>query len=231
MIGFQLFLYTINDETKLNYITMSMSLFSQGTLAIVSLYMLKRYYGTQVFGKSYIFLFSGIMSVLVGDLSYNILLLFDYDPTLSISDIFFLGFYACMSLHLYFIIKNFKKKFDKKDFLIMLIVVFAILSTYSLITFNETQNFILDFYYKIFITCSAIVAAFAFFGIRVLIKIPLGRSWLIITIGILVGTISDVWFLHAITFELFTLSHESNQLWHVSYFIILYGLYKTTKAT
>lgn len=232
VIAFQFFLYEIDDETELNHVTMGMSLFSQGILAIASLYMVKRHYHTQVFGKSYIFLFTGVMLVLVGDVVYNILLLFDYDPFPSISDIFFFGFYLFMSLYLYMIIRNFKKSLDRKDAAIMFSAIMITVLAYSILTYSEIHEFNFDFYYCIlFVFGSATVVGFAIIGVRTLRSIPLGRSWMIIVVGILIGVISDVWFCYASTSGFFTLSHESNQLWNVSYFVILYGLYKTTKAT
>jgi|GEM_PF-2654859 hypothetical protein len=231
MIIFQLFLYQINDETKLNHATMFMSLFSQGILAITSLYMVKRHYKTEVFGKSYIFLFIGIISVLVGDLMYNVLLMFNYNPHSFITDGLFIVFYLFMSLHLYMIVKNFKRGFDRKDAVVMFSVILITVLAYSIFTYNKIHEFNFDFYYgMIFVFGSAVVAGFAMIGLKTFKKIPLGRPWMIITVGILLGTIADVWYIYADITGFFTLDHGSNQLWYASYFVILYGIFKTTKA-
>ena len=59
--------------------------------AIAGLFVAKRYFGTMVFGKSYLLLSLGFLSVFLGEVAYLIYdLILNIEPYPSIADIFFL---------------------------------------------------------------------------------------------------------------------------------------------
>ena len=103
-VGYQLYASSdyVTDES------MSFADFSYGissiAVGITAFFVAKRYRGSPVFGKTYLALALGFVSLFVGDLIYNYyLLVLDEDPYPSIADAFFIAFYAFAGYH---IVKN-----------------------------------------------------------------------------------------------------------------------------
>ena len=103
-IGYQVYASSdyVSDEA------MSFADFSFGlsslAVGITALFVAKRYRGSPVFGKTYLALAIGFITLFVGDMIYNYyLLVLDEDPYPSIADVFFIAFYAFAGYH---IVKN-----------------------------------------------------------------------------------------------------------------------------
>ena len=104
----QYYIMEFPDEEEMTIATFSLSIAS-AIAAITSFSVSKRYWGSEVFGKTYLALAISFCFVLAGDLTY---IYYDWyteeAPYPSIADVFFLLFYPFAAYHLVGNIKHFK---------------------------------------------------------------------------------------------------------------------------
>jgi len=231
VVGFQAYLNTLSDEMDVENSIIVISVVSQLATAIAALVISKRYWGTHVFGKSYLALAVAFFSVFLGEALYNIFLfVYEIDPYPSIADIFFFLLYPFTCIHLILNIRFFQTKVRTVDKLWVIALSIVIILFYSYYSFLETAEINLDFYYGIsFVGGAAIITSLSILGTKILWNVPLGRSWLILMIGIMIGTIGDVWYHYLEITESFDTSHIVNLFWYASYWVIVYALYKHGK--
>ncbi len=231
VVAFQAYLNTLLDEVDVENSIIVISIVSQLATAIMALVISKRYWGTHVFGKSYLALALAFFSVFVGEALYNIFLfVYEIDPYPSIADIFFFLLYPFTCIHLILNIRFFQKKVRTVDKLWVIGLTVAITLFYSYYSFLETEEINIDFYYGIsFVAGAATITSFSILGTRILWTVPLGRSWFILMIGIMIGTIGDIWYQHLEITEIYDTSHVVNLFWYASYWVIVYSLYKHGK--
>ncbi len=228
---FQVILNSFLEDNDVENSIIAVSLVSQLATAIAALVVSKRYWGTHVFGKSYLALSLAFFCVFLGEALYNVYaFVFEIDPYPSIADVFFFLLYPFTCIHLILNIRFFQPKVGKFDKLWVIALTATIVLFYSYYSFLETNQINFDFYYGIiFVAGAAVITSLAILGTKILWNVPLGRSWFLLMIGIMIGTIGDVWYHHLEISESYDTSHIVNLFWYASYWVIVYALYKHGK--
>ena len=234
-IGFQILLFS--DLSDNEEFTIDDGFYLAGILGcgIAGTIVSKKYWGSEVFGKAYLFLGIGFFSWFIGDTMY-----FYYDYVLKIdtwptpADVFFVGFYVLATLHLYLNSRYFRKDWNAPMKISIIVIPIVIVATYTIVAFFEWGDYEelpFDLFYgAIFAAGSAIVLAFAVVGVSVFRQSILGKVWLLLAIGIFLSTLADVWYVYLEIFEVFTSQHPANTIWVASFMIIIYALYKHQKT-
>lgn len=231
VIGFHLYLNALVDETDIENSVTIVSIASPLAVGISALVISKRYWQSNVLGKSYLALATAFLFVSFGEISYILLeFVYDIDPYPSFADIFFFLLYPLSMIHLIINIRFFSKKIRLSNKLGIIALASVLTLSYSYFAFMETQEFNFDFAYGIvFVSGSSAVLSTAIFGTRVVSKIPLGRAWLILMLGITLGMVADFWYNLLEISGSYTVVHVVNLLWYASYWIIVYSLFKHRK--
>ena len=210
---------------------------------IASILVAKKYRGSAMFTKAYLFLGLGFFAWFVGGIIflYYGLVLESY-PYPSPGDLFFVITYCLAICHLYLNTKYFKKEFGKGLKAIIVIIPILAVILFSIFAFviwegnvdgdEYNQNdLIFDLAYgNIFVVGGSLLFAFVVVGILVFRKSALREVWLLLASGILLWAIADAIFTYLLTIEEFTNDHPVNTLWFTSFMLILYALYKHYKV-
>lgn len=200
-------------------------------VSISSFIISKRYWGTTVFGKSYLFLGLGFLSYAIAEvLYYSFDLFLGIEPYPSIADIFFFALYPLALSHLLINIKFFTPSISLKQKIgIVLIPIFFII-TYSLMSFTELDEPNFDYYYGIiFVAGASTTLSFAMLGAKIFRQGMLGVAWLLLVIGILINAVGDVWYYNLEIFGAYYDAHPVTVVWYVSNLLMIYALYKHQK--
>ena len=230
-----------SDDEEMQITTFSYAI-SSAVAAIAAFIVGKRYWGSAVFGKTYIALAIAFLLGAVGDGMY---IYYDWytdeAPYPSLADIFFILFYFFAGYHLVKNILYFKKnlswslKIGVAALSVLIILAFA---AWSLID-PETEQIDLtliegaefDFYFGlIFVAGSAAIFSLALLGAAVFRDSVLGKAWLLLAAGIFFFTVADVWYYHLELTDSYTGDHFVNTLWVLSNAAIVYALYKHQKT-
>lgn len=229
-IGVQ-FLFMSLPEDDLGNTVFIGSLISSGSVATAAFIIAKRYWGTNVFGKSYLAFAIGYLAYFIAEvLYYTFDLYLGIEPYPSVADIFFFGLYPFSLAHLILNIRFFNPKFSIKQKAWLIVVPAIIFFIYSYTTLIEYEEPNFDFYYGIiFVLGASVVFAFAVLGASIFRKGVLGVAWLLLVCGILISTVGDVWYYYLEVFEEYSNLHPVNVMWYVSDFLIIYALAKHRK--
>ena len=231
VVLFQLYLNSIEDEEQVELSIIAVALSSQIITGIAALLVSRKYKGSRVFGKSYLFLSIAFFSVAVGETIYNVeVFVFDLDPFPSIADLFFFMLYPFSLAHLVINIRFFKVKNNLKNISWVVALTLFLVLIYSYLAFDALGEFSFDFFYGlVFISGASVITSFGFYGAIAVRKIPLGRSWILLVSGILLGTIGDIWYQYLEILGGYDTDHVVNLFWYASYLVIIYSLYKHYK--
>ncbi len=231
VILFQIYLNSLENEIQTEISIISVSLSSQIITGIAALIVARKYRGTRVFGRAYLSLAIAFFSVAIGEIIYNVyLFVFEIDPFPSIADVFFFLLYPFSLVHLLINIDFFKVKTNFKNIFLLTALTISILLIYSYFAFNAIEEFNFDFFYGlIFITGASIITSTGIYGAITVRKIPLGRSWILLVSGILLGTVGDMWYQYLEILGGYDTNHIVNLFWYSSYLVIIYSLYKHYK--
>jgi len=231
IIGFQFFLNGLTSEDDIEISVTIISIASPLAVGIAALVISKRYWKSDVLGKSYLALSTAFLFVSLGEISYILLeFVFNIDPYPSFADIFFFLLYPLSMIHLIINIRFFAEKITMPNILGIIALASVLTLSYSYFAFVEIQEFNFDFAYGIiFVSGSSAVLATAIFGAKVMSKIPLGRAWLILLFGITLGMVGDFWYNLLEISGSYTVVHIVNLTWYGSYWVIVYSLFKHSK--
>lgn len=231
-VAYQISLYYVNP----NEFNISEILYLSGMLAcaIFSFTVSKRYRGSKIFGKAYLFLGIGFLSMFVGDLGYvyydHVL---DLDPYPNPFDVGFIFSYVFAIFHLVLNVRYFRPQWSSamKSFLVILPVV--MIATYTIVAYvawGDYEELQFDvFYGNIFAVGASITLALAILGAVVFRQSVLREVWLLLVIGIGIWAFTDIWYAYTEVFETFDNTHPTNTLWMTSFMVIIYALYKHKK--
>ena len=230
-IGIYVIINTLGEENSSNLIfILSVSL--AASVSAASLTVSKRYWSTQVFGRSYLALGLGYASYAIAEVIYYTLdIILEVEAYPSVADIFFFMLYPLALIHLILNVKFFIHKFSTKQLFILGIIPIIFVTTYGVISFQELEEANFDFYYGIiFIIGASLILSFAVVGATIFKQGLLGVAWLLLVIGILLNAIADVWYYNLELFGAYYNEHPVTVLWYVSNLIMIYALYKHQKV-
>ena len=201
-------------------------------VACAALLIALRYGLSEVFGKSYLVYGLANLSVFLAEFIYYAYdVIYEIDPYPSVADIFFFAVYPLIIFHIILNFRFFKTKITSKQKAILIaipLIITLIYSNYSLQEFGEA-NF--DFYYGlIFVAGASVTLSLAAFGALVFRGGVLGTVWALLLFGVLVFTIADVWYYYLEVVGEYHLLHPVNLFWYISDWIVIYALYKHSKA-
>jgi len=231
VILFQAYLNSLENETQTEISIIAVSLSGQIIAGSAALIVARKYRGTKVFGRAYISLAVAFFSVAIGEIVYNVsLFVFEIDPFPSIADVFFFLLYPFSLAHLLINIKFFKVKTSFKSISWITALTLSTVLVYAYFAFDVIGDFNIDFFYGLFFIIGAsLITSVGIYGGITVRKIPLGRSWILLIGGILLGTLGDVWYQYLEILGEYDTDHVVNLFWYASYLVIIYSLYKHYK--
>jgi hypothetical protein len=204
-------------------------------IGVCSIVVAKKYRGSKMLGKAYLFLGLGFFAWFFGDVGYYYQqFVLDIDPWPSIFDIGFFASYGFAILHLSLNIRYFKSKWSKEMKAVIVVIPIIAISSFSLIAYNvwgEYDEFMFDLgYSNLFIIGISITLAFALVGASVFKHSVLKETWLLLAIGIFLWVATDSVYFYLETIEAFTHNHPINSGWTAAFMVIIYALYKHAKV-
>jgi len=222
------FVFTTEDS---DLIISIVSLINPLVVAITGFFLAYRYKGSLVFGKSYLFLGLGFFSLFVGEVVYSIYdLVLEIEPYPSIADVFFFAYIPLLIAHLVLNIRFFQPSIKNINKILVIAIPIIITTAYVIFSLLETGEANFDFYYgSIFVGATSIALALTILGTRIFKEGALGKSWLILLLGVLVLTFADDWYYYLEIVEGYDLTHPVNTLWYAGYWIVAYALLKHKK--
>ncbi len=202
---------------------------------IASIVVAKRYRGSEMLGKAYLFLGLGFFAWFIGDLGYYYQqFVLGWDPYPSPFDIGFLVSYIFAILHLGLNTKYFRPQWNKTMKATIVVIPIIAVGSFSMVAYmewGEYDELLFDLVYSnLFIVGISMTLAFAVVGASVFRHSVLKETWLLLAAGILLWTISDSVFFYLEAIEEFTHNHPINSGWTACFMIIIYALYKHMKA-
>ncbi len=202
---------------------------------IFSILVARRYAGSQMLGKAYLFLGLGFFAWFIGDLGYyyNQFVL-EIDPWPTPFDAGFAFNYVFAIMHLYLNTRYFKPKWNAPMKATIIIIPIIAVSAFSLVAYDawgEYDELVFDiFYTDIFVLGMSLTLAFAVVGASIFRHSILKETWLLLVIGISFWAVADIIYYYLEAIEAFTHNHPINTLWMVAFMIIIYALYKHHKV-
>ncbi len=213
------------------------------SIGIVSIIVARRYRGSAMLGKAYLFLGLGFFAWFFADVGYYYQqFVLDIDPWPSPFDIGFFASYVFAILHLSLNTRYFKPKWSKQMKAVLVLIPIIAVSSFTIITYNAwgeyvgedeyTQDdLVFDIgYTNLFIVGISITLAFAIVGASVFRHSILKETWLLLAIGIFLWVATDSIYFYLETIEEFTHNHPINSGWTAAFMVIIYALYKHTKT-
>ena len=229
-VGINYFITGDDAETAVSIFSMFVPL----TLAIIGFSVVRKYKGTQVFGRSYLALSFGYLSIFFAEVTYAVYdIIYDIEPYPSIADIFFFLLYPLLLTYVILNIRFFAPKIGKKSKLWIILMPLVVVLGYSILSTTEggISIFEFDFYYGIiFVYSATLTLAVAVVGAFILKEGVIGKAWLILVIGILLNNIGDIWYYNLELFEAYDLLHPVNMFWYSGYLVVIYALVKHKKT-
>ena len=205
------------------------------TCATSSIIVAKKYRGSDMFAKAYLFLGLGFYAWFAGDIIfYYYWFVLDLFPYPSPADFFFIANYVFAILHLYLNTRYFKPKWTAELKSLVIIIPIASVSLFTIFAYNMWgvyDDLAFDLLYgNIFVVGISLTFALAAVGVIIFRESILKETWLLLAIGILLWAIGDSVFVYLETIEAFTHNHPINTIWVASFMIIIYALYKHHKT-
>jgi hypothetical protein len=123
---------------------------------------------------------------------------------------------------------RYNENYDEKSIFIIIPVIFTI--AYTLLIFNNSVVDVSYFYFSLFfVVFSSLQLGFVLVGFSLLRQTVLFSAWLLLLVGIFVGTIGDIGYHYIQIFDGNWVDNISS-LWIASNLIMIYALYKHQKS-
>ena len=230
---YQIINYSIKDFTDQEFnIIDVIELSLQAAATITAFYISKLYWPGKIFGKAYFALGLAFAMWLIAELIWqvyeNILFISPYP---SIADVFYFAFYPFAIYHMITNVRGFEVKITKKTISWMVAIPIIILVAYSHIAISEHGGTNFDYYYSlIFVAIASISVSFTILGALTFRKSAFTIVWSLLTVGLFLHVIGDVWYYYLEIFSAYTDTHVVNALWQAGWMVIIYSLYKHQKV-
>lgn len=227
-IVFQYVLTNLISPDDSDLIVSIVSIINPLAASIAGFIITFRYRGSLIFGKSYLLLSLGFLSVFFGEITYLIYdLILGIEPYPSIADVFFFAYSPFLIGHLIINIRFFQPTTKLITKLWISAIPTGIILTYGWLSLTEIGEVNFDFYYGIiFVLATSITLSLTILGTKIFREGVLGKSWLILLFGVLALTLGDDIYYYLEILEGYDLTHPVNLLWYAGYWIIVYALLK-----
>jgi len=193
---------------------------------IIAITVGKKFWYHDVFRTSYIALGISFLMLFFGDVTYIYYdVVLGVDPYPSVADVFYLGFPLFAVIHLTLNIKNFSQGFSIKTKVSTSLLGVGLVLVYIIIALAVLQETNFDFYFGLlYVITSGIMLSLAVCGAMVFRQSNIAMVWMLIATGIIIYSITDLWYYTTELFDGFSASHPTNTLWVLSSMVIIYGL-------
>lgn len=194
-------------------------------------FIIAKTFWSQVLGWSYFALGIAFIFYFLGETTwiYYEVVLQEY-PYPSIADVFYFLKYPFMAIHLIINIRYFGLIQNTVSRILIFSITSIIILTYTVLCLDYFDESMFDFLYgEIFIVSSGIVFALSVLGTFILRNSIFGSIWIILTTGVSLFTIADVWYYYTEVTSMFDNTHPSNTLWIIGYMTISFALIKHYK--
>ncbi len=228
-IGINYFIPEDYSDTAVSIFSMFVPL----ALAIIGFTVVRNYHGTAVFGRAYLALSIGYLSIFFAEVTYAVYdIVYNIEPYPSIADIFFFLLYPLLLTYLFMNIRFFSPKLGNKSKIWIILMPILVLIGYSLVSISQDVGVLeFDFYYGvIFVYTATLTLAVAVVGASIFKQGVIGKAWLILVIGILLNNIGDIWYYNLELFGEYDLVHPVNMFWYSGYLVVMYALLKHKKT-
>lgn len=231
VVSFQIYLYlAFPKPDDASHLIDVISVINPLISSIAAFIVVKKYWGSQVFGKAYLALAIGFTMNFLGETVYGIYDTLGYDTSFGPMDILFYAFYPLIMAHLIINIRFFKPKVGVLTKAWVLAIPIAITLVYSILSFQKQGEANFAFYTGlIYVILGSTILSGTMLGARVFRQGVLGISWFVLLIGVILLTVGDVWYSYLDTFDQYTLTHPVNLFWYGGYMLVTYALYKHQK--
>jgi hypothetical protein len=233
------------DSAKFTFFDFSY-LVSFGVAAVFGIFISKRYWGSKIFGKSYLSLSLGYASYFIGSLVWYIYAVIYHveNPYPYYPDVAYFAFFPFVIYHLKRNIRYFKPKLEKKQKINLVTIPIGITLFFTFITlvpidvtdglFNlkilptpeHDQTFYTTTATSIsYVILDTFVLSSTLVGVQIFRKSALGSAWGLLLVGLALYTLADLIYYY---FEAFGLDVANNVqgLWVGSAIVVCYALYK-----
>ncbi len=233
VIVFQFYLYTYKnpDDPQLQLAATLADFITPLVAAIAALFVSKRYWNSEVFGKSYLALALGMLMNALAEIIYYVYEQQGQTPSPSIADWVWLSFYPLIFYHLAKNIAFFKPKISIALKSLVILMPIGITGVYAFLEYGQEQAADTVFFLGLaYVVGSSVILSAAALGAIIFRQGVLGVPWLILALGIVITTIGDNWYSYIDVYNQYTLTHPVNLLWYAGYLIMAYALYKHRKV-
>ena len=199
-------------------------------VSISSFVVARIYRGSKVFGRSYFALGLGYFAIFVAELHYVYYLDISNQPVPAIADYLIIAFYPLALVHLIINIRYFSERLQNSQKISLVLIPSIIILVYSLlVAANQIDDISYFFYTLIFVALTSITLGFAVVGISLFRQTAMFNAWLLLLVGILLGTIGDVIYYYGDIVGLNWVENNAT-LWIASNAIMIYALYRHQKS-
>ena len=233
VVLFQFYLNTYKspDDPQLNLVVTLVSFITSLIAGIFGFFVARRYWDSEVFGKSYLALALGFLLNALGEIVYYMLQQEGEVPSPSVADWLFISFYPLMFYHLVKNISFFKPTVRKTSKIFVILMPIIVTCVYAFLEYGQEQAADTAFFLGLAYTIgSTVILSAAILGALVFRQGVLGVAWLILALGIVLTTVADTWYSYLDLYNLYTDSHPMNLLWYTGYLVVAYALYKHRKV-
>jgi hypothetical protein len=233
-IGMLLYDYKYQDYVNNNFtLTDVVIILAPIGGGVACIFVARRYWGSKVFGKTYLSLAIALFLYGAGNITYEYLSDISQpnsQPYPSIADGFWIVMYPFFYYHLIRNIRHFKKT-GPRPLVWMLPLAGSIVIAYLLIALSQQPpldaGFYLGLYYNIL---DAGLVSLSILGVLVFRDSILGKVWLLLMIGFLIYDFADYWYYYTTDYNLYSDSHPVNMVWVLGFMVMTYALYKHTRT-
>ncbi len=199
-------------------------------ISIYSFGISRLYGGSKVFGRAYFVFGLAYFATFVAELLYVYFLdILDQEVPV-IADYFLFLFYPLLLAHLIINIRYFAEKISSFQKITIGLVPGILTLGYTLLVFNNPIDDLSYFYYSlVFVTFATLQLGLVFVGLSLFRQTVLFSTWLLLLVGIFVGTIGDITYYYVEILDGSWISNASS-LWIGSNLVIIYALYKHQKS-
>jgi len=197
----------------------------------VASFILSRLYGnSQVFGRSYLYLSIGYLSIFVGEFIfwyYLVILEIEFIPAF---DLLFLPSYPLIISHLIINIRYFATKLENHQKAALFLV--PLLTTLTYLHFVSDYDTDVFFFYQnlLYVILSSTILGLVVVGFTLFRNSVMFVAWFLFLIGLFIDTVGTVYYYHGYTIDLDLNNNPFSILWSMSYLIMIYALYKHQKS-
>ena len=238
-----------DDEDSLDFYELMTSI-GFAAVTIFAFFVAKRYWGSKVFGKSYLALALGFVCYSIG---WNLWWFYEIwyhveNPYVALPDVFFLAYYPFVIYHIRKNYHHFKRETTKSQRLILIATPILIASLYcffglvqvsadgglATIQISAYPNYDDQFYIEfftglVFVFATSIVFASAIVAAQIFRTTVLGPAWGLLLLGILLNTVADLYYYLNELFGGYVRQDPVTGVWLAGTVFMCYGLYKHRK--